>query len=75
MDTTRARLIFRQMLESQEERGSAFCVYYKGKKVVDLWGGYADIDALRYRQEDSRSMYYSATKAFTAIAIAVLVDR
>ena len=60
---------------SKEEQGAAFSVYYEGRKVVDIWGGYADFGAYRLRRQDSTSMFYSATKGVAAIVIAVLVDR
>ena len=60
---------------SREEEGSSFCVYHKGVPVVDLWGGYADPGALRYRQSDSIGLFYSSTKAVTAITLALLADR
>ena len=67
--------MIRRSIETKQEQGAAFCVYYKGQAVVDMWGGYADYDALRLRKRDSTSMFYSATKAITAIVLAVLVDR
>jgi len=67
--------IVRQNIASRQDQGSAFAVFYHGKLVVDLWGGYADYGALRYRQEDSISMVYSATKGVTAVCMAMLVDR
>lgn len=30
-----------------EHEGAALVVYHKGKKVIDVWGGYADIQAAR----------------------------
>ena len=68
-------LLFSSLLASRQERGGAFCVYYKGVPVVDLWGGYADYASHRLRQRDSTQMFYSATKAVSAITMAVLVDR
>ena len=68
-------LFVRQNFASRQEQGSAFAVYYCGELVVDLWGGYADYGALRYRKADSISMAYSSTKAVTAICMAMLVDR
>jgi CubicO group peptidase (beta-lactamase class C family) len=65
----------RQNIESRLEQGSSFAVFYRGQLVVDLWGGYADFGALKYRKHDSMSMVYSATKAATAICMAMLVDR
>lgn len=66
---------FRENVKKKQERGAAFAVYYKGQLVVDLWGGYADYQALRLRRSDSTSMAYSATKVVTAICLARLYDR
>ena len=68
-------VVTRKSIYSKEERGAAFSVYYNGRLVVDLWGGYADYGALRLRQHESTSMFYSATKAITAVVMAMLVDR
>ncbi|XP_033641765.1 beta-lactamase domain-containing protein 2-like [Asterias rubens] len=55
--------------------GSAFSVYYKGAKVIDLWGGYADTEALRPWREDTMAIVYSSTKGMAATCIALLADR
>ncbi|ELT92716.1 hypothetical protein CAPTEDRAFT_221503 [Capitella teleta] len=67
--------VFKQSILSKDEGGAAFSVYFEGRKVVDVWGGYADFGAHRLRQRDSTNMYYSATKGISAIVMAVLVDR
>ena len=35
---------FRKNVREQDELGAACAIYYKGEKVVDLWGGYRDIE-------------------------------
>ncbi|XP_038078941.1 beta-lactamase domain-containing protein 2-like [Patiria miniata] len=55
--------------------GSALSVYYKGSKVVDIWGGYADSEAGRPWKEDTLTIAFSATKGMAALCMAVLVDR
>lgn len=62
-------------MRSGQEKGAAFAVYYKGNLVVDLWGGYADYGALRYRKAESTSLAYSATKAVAAVCLGYLFDR
>jgi CubicO group peptidase (beta-lactamase class C family) len=66
------RLAFSQNFEEGQERGAQFCVVWRGKKVVDLWG----------RQEhdspygsDSVQICMSCTKVLTAISVAMAVDR
>ncbi|XP_077998648.1 beta-lactamase domain-containing protein 2-like [Glandiceps talaboti] len=67
--------VFRSNHEQGLEIGSAFSAYYKGKKVVDLWGGYANAEAEDPWQQDTMSMFYSVTKSVVALCIAVAVDR
>ncbi|XP_071948023.1 beta-lactamase domain-containing protein 2-like [Antedon mediterranea] len=55
--------------------GSAFAAYHKGKKVVDIWGGYADKEAHRPWKPDTLPNIYSSGKGVAAIAVAMLVDR
>lgn len=57
------------------EAGSAFSVYHKGEKVVDLWAGYADAEAKRLWREDTMSIIFSTTKGFTVACVAMLADR
>lgn len=44
------------------EAGSAFSVYYKGENVVDLWAGFADLEAKRLWKEDTMTVIFSTTK-------------
>ncbi|PIO66271.1 beta-lactamase [Teladorsagia circumcincta] len=58
-----------------EPEGASFAVFVKGRKVVDLWGGYADKQAARTWKEDTITVTFSATKAVAAVCIAMLADR
>jgi CubicO group peptidase (beta-lactamase class C family) len=55
--------------------GSAVAVWYDGRWVVDLWGGYTDAAQTRPWQRDTLVMPYSVTKPFAAVAALVLADR
>ncbi|XP_006819920.1 beta-lactamase domain-containing protein 2-like [Saccoglossus kowalevskii] len=66
---------FRRCHEQNLDVGSAVAVYYKGKKVVDLWGGYADYEAEEPWQQNTMTMVFSATKGVAALCVAVAVDR
>ena len=59
-------LFDRNNFESEDveprEGGSAFAAYYKGKQVVNIWGGYADYESSQPWREDSMPIVYSATK-------------
>jgi CubicO group peptidase (beta-lactamase class C family) len=57
------------------ELGAAVCAYVDGRKVVDLWGGWADGDRTREWQRGTIACTYSATKGMTATCAHRLVDR
>ena len=49
------------------EVGAAFCAYHRGEKVVDLWGGLADVTTERRWEEDTIVGVFSTTKGATAV--------
>jgi CubicO group peptidase (beta-lactamase class C family) len=49
------------------EAGAAFGAYHRGKPVVDLWGGIADVTTGRTWEEDTLVLVYSTTKGVTAM--------
>jgi CubicO group peptidase (beta-lactamase class C family) len=58
--------------------GAAVCVYHRGTKVVDLWGGIAgtDVDGSPIPwQDDTLAMCFSTTKGVASTAVHVLADR
>ena len=65
----------RKNVESGFEPGAALSVYYKGARVVDLWGGYADVKAQRPWAKDTMTMVFSVSKGLAAIVVATLVER
>lgn len=72
------REVFRENFElgwDKNEGGSAFAVYYKGEKVVDIWAGFADQEAKMLWKENTMSVLYSTTKGLCALCIAILADR
>lgn len=72
------RDVFRENFElgwDKNEGGSAFAVYHKGEKVVDIWAGFADQEAKMLWKENTMSVLYSTTKGLSAICIAMLADR
>lgn len=68
-------LFTKNFLDGWERDGASLVVYRDGKKVVDLWGGYADRSAARKWSEDTISVAFSTTKAVAALCVALLVDR
>lgn len=57
------------------ELGAAACAYVDGRKVVDLWGGWADEARTRPWQQDTLAVTYSATKGMTATCAHRLLER
>ncbi|CAG8829671.1 4025_t:CDS:2, partial [Gigaspora margarita] len=66
---------FIKNFEDGGEVGSSVAAYYNGKLVVDLYGGYADLETMREYNKDTLQLVFSSTKALTSIMIAYLVDR
>lgn len=58
-----------------EELGSAFCVYWKGERIVHLWDGHADCAGTRPWQSDTRVSTFSACKPMVALCLLHLIDR
>lgn len=57
------------------EIGAACCVYHKGEKVVDLWGGVRDQTTGEPWERDTKALVYSATKGMAAMTLAVAHSR
>ena len=66
---------FRKNVRRQDELGAACAVYHKGEKVVDLWGGYQDLERRVPWQEDTLVLVYSTTKGLAGMAMAVAHSR
>ncbi|VDM99310.1 unnamed protein product [Thelazia callipaeda] len=58
-----------------EAAGSAFAVFQDGKLVVDLYGGYSDVDKRIPWQYDTLTVFFSATKSLTSIVLAMLISQ
>lgn len=61
------RAAFERNFEVDGEVGAAFAAYHRGHKVVDLWGGTADITSGAPWKEDTIVLVYSTTKGITAM--------
>lgn len=68
-------ILSKNFADGWERDGASFVVYYRGTKVIDIWGGYADVESMRKWTRDTISIAFSSTKAIGALAIAMLVDR
>src|SRR5215831_13671130 len=69
------RELFASKLESGEDLGASVAVNIDGEMVVDLWGGWADQARTVPWTENTITNVFSTTKAMTALAALVLVDR
>ena len=69
------RELFAAKLESGEDLGASLAVNIDGEMVVDLWGGWADEARTVPWTENTIANVFSTTKAMTALAALVLVDR
>ena len=59
----------------RDELGAGVCVHVGGRRVVDLWGGFADAARSRAYGRDTLNVVFSCTKAATALCAHLLVDR
>jgi CubicO group peptidase (beta-lactamase class C family) len=66
---------FEKNFAQREEVGAACAVYHEGRKVVDLWGGYRDREALAPWEEDTLVLVFSATKGISALTVALAHSR
>jgi CubicO group peptidase (beta-lactamase class C family) len=59
----------------RHELGGACCAYYRGEKVVDLWGGLRNKETGEPWERDTMAIVYSATKGLAAMAMALAHSR
>ena len=57
------------------EVGAALCVYHRGRRVVDLWGGIADPTTGTPWTEDTLQYVFSTTKGFTTTCAHLVAQR
>lgn len=66
---------FRENFTRRGELGAACCVYHKGERVVDLWGGVRNKATGESWDEDTMALVYSATKGMAAMTLALAHSR
>ena len=64
----------RQLPRSGRGGGAAVCVYHRGEKVVDCWGGTRDEDGSPW-EEDTVALSFSTSKGVASTLMHILVDR
>lgn len=69
------REAFVENFTRRREIGAACCVYHKGEKVVDLWGGIRNKATGEPWERDTKALVYSATKGLSAMTLAVAHSR
>jgi CubicO group peptidase (beta-lactamase class C family) len=69
------REAFAENFLRRREVGAACCVYHKGEKVVDLWGGVRNKANGEPWEEDTMALVYSATKGLAAMTLAIAHSR
>jgi CubicO group peptidase (beta-lactamase class C family) len=69
------RAAFAENFTRRQELGGACCVYHRGVKVVDLWGGLRNEATGESWQENTMVLVYSTTKGLAAMTLALAHSR
>jgi CubicO group peptidase (beta-lactamase class C family) len=69
------REVFAENFFRRHELGGACCVYHRGEKVVDLWGGVRNEATGEPWEEDTMVIVYSSTKGLAAMTLALAHSR
>ena len=69
------REAFVENFTRRHELGAACCIYYQGRKVVDLWGGVRNKATGEPWEEETMVLVYSATKGLSGLAMALAHSR
>src|SRR5262245_5188230 len=71
----RVQEVFADNFVRRRELGGACCVYYRGEKVVDLWGGIRNEQAGEPWERDTMVIVHSTTKGLAAMTLALAHSR
>ena len=66
---------FAQNFEENGEIGAGYSLYVRGRKVVDIWGGVANVKTGAPYTDDSLQLVFSTTKGATAACANLLAQR
>jgi CubicO group peptidase (beta-lactamase class C family) len=66
---------FVENFDRRRELGAACCVYHRGQKVVDLWGGVRNPATGAPWEENTMVIVFSATKGMSGLAMALAQSR
>ena len=67
--------VFRDSIISNFELGASFSVELENQTIIDLWGGFCDVDKTRKWERDTIVNVFSVSKAITAICLGRLIER
>ncbi|VDO57012.1 unnamed protein product, partial [Onchocerca flexuosa] len=65
----------KNFVDGWERGGAALTVYFKDQKVLDIWGGYADVQAARKWQLNTITPTFSCLKGVMTLCVALLIER
>jgi CubicO group peptidase (beta-lactamase class C family) len=69
----------KKLLEEQiatgEELGASIVINIDGKEVVDIWGGYKDLDRKELWAKDTIVNVWSSTKTLASLAVLMLISQ
>jgi len=66
---------FEENFVRRRELGGACCIFHRGEKVVDLWGGVRNRATQEPWEHDTMVLVYSATKGLSAMTLALAHSR
>jgi CubicO group peptidase (beta-lactamase class C family) len=69
------REAFAANFDRRRELGGACCIFFRGEKVVDLWGGIRCRQTGEPWQRDTMVIVHSATKGLAAMTLAIAHSR
>jgi CubicO group peptidase (beta-lactamase class C family) len=67
--------VFRANFDDDLEIGASFAVTWRGKPVVDLWGGWANPKRTRLWRKNTLTLVFSVTKIMLLLSLFRLIDR
>jgi CubicO group peptidase (beta-lactamase class C family) len=68
----KVRDTFTHNFHHRNDTGASCCVYYRGKKAVDIWGGWKDRNKHIPWEADTLSIVFSTTKGVSSLAFSLL---
>ena len=66
---------FKKIFETSEDLGASFSIYREGKPIIDLIGGYKDLNKKSKWDKTTIVSVHSVGKGLISICIAILIDR